>query len=343
MTFLPLGKKEDLWYYLPNMSGSELSNFDADEYRDGTTSQEVFLTSTELELADRINIFRLALENDRSADTMSHCFTFNKEDIKEIYLSDHVKQLEKRHGDLHTVIVETHYLSQSSGISFELRMEFLDNLQKSTWLSIIRPYNASENNIHNDVVSLSVGNESVKNNQSYEINAFTSKEFNRCLGSIVYSSPQIDQSIFDSYNWHQDNYVVMTDNFRHAANSTWSHYEYFLSDIQGGHAGLLSYFKTNEDVSEIRLSKIIKQDAEVYGQHMNYSEKMIEMSLPLVRSSFIELLEHSIENGCTTTQIRIPTKADYTSALDFVNQQIDHIKSIQIERFNDETTQPFED
>lgn len=325
------------------MNGRELSDFNTGEHPSNSSNPNTFLGSYEVDLADKLNQFRLALENDRVADTMSHCFTFQSESLDDVYLPDQVRQLEKRHGQLQSVIVECSYLKESSGSSFELRMEFCDQNENSTWLTVVRPYSTPRDMCHHDTVSLIAKNQTMVGGRSYQIDAFTPQEFNRCLGSIVYNSPHISQSVFDSFDWHQDDYTIMTDNFSHVANSSWSGHEYLLSDSDGGYAGSLQYFKASGDVSEMRLSRIDHQHASVNGNDLHYEEKTVELSLPLASGSSIELFEHSSLDGSTSTQICLPVESDYRTAMEFINDQLNCIQSVSLESFNDETTQPFDD
>ncbi len=325
------------------MTKHELSNSNGEDFSNTMFNPNLQLSSAEMDLADKLSIFRMTLENDRAADSVSHCFTFRHNNLAEIFLPLQVKQLESRHGTLSNLNIETHYLNGCDGISYELRIEFIDRSNQSTWLTVSRPYNDSEQSPHHDVVSLVGGNQFVEGKQSYVVDAFTLQEFNRCLGSLLFCSPHINQSAFDFYDWYHDNYFVMTDNFSQVADKFWSHHEYLLPDHQGGLAGLLSYFKNDDDISEIRLSRIVQQEAAVYGNHTQYFEKTLEMSLPLSHSSQIELFEHSIRDKEAHTQVCIPTESDYSAALDFVNEQLNGIKNMPVEKFDDETIQPLDD
>lgn len=325
------------------MNASELPGFGAKEQPIRSESPEAFLGTYEIDLIDKLNFLRLSLENDRSPDVMSYCFTFQDEELADMYLPEQVKQLEKRHGQLASAIVECSYLDNCGGSSFELRMKFCDNDKNTAWLTVTRPYNHGSTSNYEDTVAVHHQNPVAQTELSYHLEAFTAQEFNRCLGSLVYNSPLISPSVFDQFDWHNDDYFIMTENFKHAAKKTWSNHEYLLTDNEGGYAGSLSYFKTGDDVSEIRLSRVANYEAYVTGNGLTYNEKLVELSLPLSRLSEIELLEHSITENSSSTQICMPVESDYQTALAFIEDQLSSIKEVQTESFNDEKTQPLDD
>lgn len=326
------------------MSGQELSNYSMGDKPTDFRSAETFLSAYEVDLADKLTLFRQNLENDRTADVISHCFTFQGDCLENIYLPKQVEQLTRRHGRLNKTVIECAFLDNCGGSSFEMRMEFSDgDSQNSAWLTVARPYNYSSISSSEDVVIIQNKDNATQSVGEYKINAFTNQEFNRCLGSLVYSSPLIQQSVFDQFDWHKENYALMTENFKHVAEKTWSNHEYILTDDTGGYAGSLSYYHMGDDLSEIRLSRVTNLNASVYGNSLRFEEKTVELSLPLAKGSMIELFEHSFVDGASNTQLCIPVESDYLMAIDFIKDQLKQIRSVPLEQFDDESTQPFDD
>lgn len=320
-----------------------MPDFDFNQSSPDTAAHEVFMGAYEIDLTDKLNLLKSTLENDRPADAISHTFTFRRESLDDIYLPDQVRNLEKRHGQLNSVILVCCNLKDCGGISFEMRMEFCEPGKSSTWLSVVRPYSNQSHAGNSDLVTPLGINNSVEGGGSYEIKAFTRQQFNRCLGSIVYNSPRINQSVFDDYDWHANDYMVMTDNFQSVADTAWCNYEYFLDNYEGGYAGSLNYFKLEDEVTEIRLSRVTMQDVYMQGrENMHYREKTVEISASLNRSG-VHLFEHNYKDGYSSTHVTEPDESDYRAFFDFIDWQMDDVQQIQVEVFDDDTTQPFED
>lgn len=327
------------------MSGSEIPDFNTSPTEAETTTPENLLAAYEVDLADKLELFKQTLDSDRQADVILHTFNFRNAELPyKIFVPPHIRKAAKQFGRLDSVDLECSFLKGSGGTTFSLQFEFCDDQNDITRITVERPYNYNlTQSEHQDIVSTTLEDENGRPIETDTIRPFNFKQFNRCLASLVYSGPNIKLSLFDSFDWHNEDFDTMADNFMSVADYTTSSYEYLLDDEQGGLAGSFSYETFNDTMASLQLYRLDRQHIDAGPDDIRLFEDAIETTIAPINSHRMTFCKHSRVNEQYSQEMFNPNASDFVAMFDFIDKQIQAVEPTQIEAFDDDSTQPPED
>ena len=327
------------------MSGAEKPDFNTSPPEAENTTPENLMATYEVDLAEKLDFLMQTLDTDRQADVIVHTFNFRGPELPyKMFIPPHIRKASKQYGELDSVDLECAFLKGSGGTTFSLQFEFCNDQNDITRIVVERPYNYNSiRTEHYDVALTTLANEDGKEDTVNTIRPFNANQFNRCLASLVYSGSNIKLSLFDSFDWHTEDFDTMTHNFAGVADYTASSYEYLLDDAQGGLAGSFSYEKFNDQLVNLRLYRLDSQYVDVGYDDIRLFEDAVETSIAPINSYRSAFYKHSWVRDQHTQNILEPTESDYKAMFDFVDQQVQLVDPTEIDAFDDDSTQPPED
>lgn len=336
------------------MSGADIPKFSHEHDTSADTSRpEIFTGLYDLDLADKMQELKSALDNDRRADRASYTFGFyDDRSLEQVYLPPQARTLLERCGPLNSISLDCASPNDYDALSFTVSLDFKNDEGMSTRLVVDRPFDYKKDEDSYDTVIINLADECDEDGDSDTANyheymtPISRDDFNRLLASLVYKGgDNISIEAFSALNWHNEDFERTIKNFHYASDCSTSYEEYLLTSEKGELSGALRVHSYDETVTDIQLDRIIEHDAFIDEQgNLHYSKRIVEAWVTPVgdpTTSFWTCAEHN-DDQLVWEELDLAT-TNYSTTINFIDIQLRTIQPPHIVSFDDDTTQPPED